>query len=391
MIYLLVLHRYHWLEAHHLGFLRVFNEPTFQSLASVLLSFTLVIALGPSVIRWLRLQKIGDLAQFDQAQMNELMRSKVGTPTMGGILIIFAIALTTLLLANLENFYVRMAIICLIWLGAVGAVDDWLKLTTARRAASLPPGTVVSRQGLTSLEKILFQIGLGILLSYFTYFYSLDVHSHTLYFPFFKNLAITLSPLAFVCTGTLVLTATSNAVNLTDGLDGLAAGCAGIVSFAFLILSLIQGYSLGTEPLASYLLLPLIPGSAHMAVIAGAMVGACLGFLWFNCNPAAVFMGDTGSLALGGLLGYIAIVIRQELLLVLCGGIFVAEALSVLVQVGWFKYTRKRYGEGRRIFLMAPLHHHFQKKGWAETQVVIRFWLIGAMLAMLALATVKLR
>jgi len=391
MIFLLVRHFYAWLESHHVGFLRVFNDVTFQSTAAVILGFALVVLPGPRVIRWLRRQKIGDLANFDQDQMNELMRSKVGTPTMGGILIIFAIAATTLLLADLGNFYVRMAVICLVWLGAVGAVDDWLKLTTRRRAAMLPPGAHASRQGLTSLEKILFQIGLGVLLSYFTYHYSLDPRSHTLYFPLFKNLSLRLSPAAFIILGTLVLTGTSNAVNLTDGLDGLAAGCAGIVSFTFLILSLIQGYRLGSQPLASYLYMPLIPGSGQMAVIAGAMVGACLGFLWFNCSPASVIMGDTGSLALGGLLGYIAVVIRQELLLVVCGGIFVAEAASVILQVGWFKYTRRRFGSGRRIFLMSPLHHHFQQKGWHETQVVIRFWLVGAMLAMLALATIKLR
>jgi phospho-N-acetylmuramoyl-pentapeptide-transferase len=391
MIYLLVFNSKTWLESHHLGFLRVFNDVTFQSTGAVILSFFLVVIPGPTVIQWLRHQKIGDLANFDQEQMNEIMRSKIGTPTMGGILIIYAIAVTTLILANLDNFYVRMAVICLVWLGAVGAVDDWLKLTSGRRAASLPPGTHASRQGLTSLEKLLFQIGLGILLCYFTYHYSLDLRSHTLYFPFFKNLSLQLGPITFVFIGTFVLTGTSNAVNLTDGLDGLAAGCAAIVSFTFLILSLIQGYPMGNEPLASYLFLPLIPGSAQMAVIAGAMVGACLGFLWFNCNPASVIMGDTGSLALGGLLGYIAVVIRQELLLVLCGGIFVAEAMSVILQVSYFKYTRKRFGQGRRIFLMSPLHHHFQKKGWHETQVVIRFWLVGAMLAMIALATIKLR
>jgi phospho-N-acetylmuramoyl-pentapeptide-transferase len=249
----------------------------------------------------------------------------------------------------------------------------------------------VSRQGLTSLEKFLFQIGLGILLSYFTYQNSLVPTSHTLYFPFFKNLELRLGLGMFIIVGTLVLTGTSNAVNLTDGLDGLAAGCAGIVSFTFMALALLQGYRLGARPLPDYLFLPLIPDSAQMAVIAGAMVGACLGFLWFNCSPARVFMGDTGSLALGGLLGYIAIVIRQELLLVLCGGIFVAEAVSVILQVGYFKYTRKHYGQGRRIFAMAPLHLHFLQKGWAETQVVIRFWLITAMLAMIALATIKLR
>jgi phospho-N-acetylmuramoyl-pentapeptide-transferase len=391
MFYLLVGKYYPWLESHHFGFLRVFKDVTFQSTLAVILSFALVMIPAPAVIRWLRRQNIGDQANFDQAQMNEMMRKKVGTPTMGGILIIFSIALTTLLLADLGNFYVHMAIICLVWLGALGVADDWLKLTARRRAAALPPGAQVSRQGLTSLEKILFQIGLGVVLSFFTYHYSINPTSHTLYFPFFKNLGVSLSLPVFIVIGTLVLTATSNAVNLTDGLDGLASGCSAIVSFTFMILALIQGYHLGAMNLAEYLFLPQIPGSAQMAVIAGAMLGACVGFLWFNCSPAAVFMGDTGSLAIGGLLGYIAIVIRQELLLVLCGGIFVAEALSVILQVGWFKYTRRKFGEGRRIFLMSPLHHHFQKKGWEETQVVIRFWLIGAMLAMLALATIKLR
>ena len=391
MIYLLVKYHYAWLESHHFGFLRVFNDVTFQATTAVLLSFALVMLLGPRVIRWLRRQKIGDEPAFDHAQMDQMMQDKKGTPTMGGILIIFAIAFTTLLLADLDNFYVGMGLICLIWLGAVGAVDDWLKLTTHRRAKLLPPGVQVSRQGLTAVEKLLFQIGLGILLSYFTYNYSLDPVSHTLFFPFFKNVRVLLPLSAFVLIGTLVLTFTSNAVNLTDGLDGLASGCAGIASFTFLILALLQGYPVGGRYLVQILLLPPIPGSAEMAVIAGAMVGACLGFLWFNCSPASVFMGDTGSLALGGLLGYIAVVIRQELLLILCGGIFVAEAVSVILQVGWFKYTKKRTGEGRRIFLMAPLHHHFQRKGWAETQVVIRFWLIGAILAMLALATIKLR
>ena len=183
------------------------------------------------------------------------------------------------------------------------------------------------------------------------------------------------------------MTGSSNAVNLTDGLDGLAAGCMAIVGFCFCILALI----IGTSSWASELLLTYVQASDQMAVLAGAMAGACLGFLWFNCNPASVFMGDTGSLALGGLIGYIAIVIRQELVLFIVGGIFVVEAISVMLQVSYFKYTRKRFGEGRRIFLMSPLHHHFQRKGWTETQVVVRFWLIGAMLAALALATVKLR
>ena len=183
------------------------------------------------------------------------------------------------------------------------------------------------------------------------------------------------------------MTGSSNAVNLTDGLDGLAAGCMAIVSFSFMVLAVI----VGTEQMANFLYMPYIRPAGQMAVIAGAMTGACLGFLWFNCNPAKVFMGDTGSLAMGGLIGYIAIVIRHEMVLFLVGGVFVVEAMSVMMQVSYFKYSRRKYGEGRRIFLMAPLHHHFQRKGWTETQVVVRFWLIGAMLAAMGLATVKLR
>jgi len=393
MLYLLIRAHYDWLHAHRLGFLRVFTDVTFQSTAAVILSFVIVLALGPPVIAWLRRQKIGDEPNFDQDQLNELMHGKRGTPTMGGVLIIFAIAISTLLLADLGNFYVRMALVCLIWLGAVGVADDWLKLTTLRRAAKLPPGTQVSRQGLTSLEKLLFQVGLAIVLGIFTYNYGLHVkESHTLYVPIFKQFSMELGVGTFVMIVVLVLTGTSNAVNLTDGLDGLAAGTSAIVSATMLILALIQeAPTPGVQSLAEHLHLPLIIASDKMAVVAGSMFGACLGFLWFNCSPAAVFMGDTGSLALGGLLGYIAIVLRQELLLAICGGIFVAEALSVMLQVSWFKYTRIRFGEGRRIFLMSPLHHHFQRMGWSETKVVVRFWLISAILAMLALATIKVR
>ena len=380
MIYLLVEHFLKWLEAHGLGFLRVFTFPTFQVVAAILLSFLLCVLVGPRVIDWLRRQKIGDRPEFDQADMNKLMEPKRGVPTMGGVLIISAIALTTLLLCNLQNFYVEMALVCVVWLGAVGAADDWLKLTAARRSGS--------RQGLTSLEKLLFQIGLGVILAYFTFYYGVKTpDTHKLFAPFAKRISVPLSLGTFIILATVVMTGSSNAVNLTDGLDGLAAGCMAICSFTFCVLALI----VGTLTWSSQLLLPYIPAADQMAVIAGAMMGACLGFLWFNCNPARVFMGDTGSLALGGLIGYIAIVIRQELVLFLVGGIFVVEALSVILQVSWFKYTRRRFGEGRRIFLMSPLHHHFQRKGWTETQVVVRFWLIGAMLAAMALATVKLR
>ena len=380
MIYLLVQHLQSWLEANNLGFLRVFRAVTFQSTFALLLGFVQVVCLGPPVIRRLQRLKIGDRPSFDQAEYDKLMASKAGTPTMGGLLIVASIAFTTLLVADLGNRYVRMALICLLWLGAVGATDDWLKLTAGRRQGS--------RQGLTSLEKLLFQIGLSVMLGYFTYDYGQSLEPATaLYVPFFKDVAIPLSLGAYVFISSLVMTGTSNAVNLTDGLDGLAAGCMAIVSFAFLVLALI----VGIEPLADFLIVPHIRPGGQMAVLAGAMTGACLGFLWYNCNPARVFMGDTGSLALGGLIGYIAIVIRHELVLFLVGGVFVVEALSVILQVGYFKYTRKRYGEGRRIFLISPLHGHFLRKGWSEPQVVVRFWLVGAMLAAMALATVKLR
>jgi len=429
MIYLLTQHFQSFLDSHGLGFLRVFHKfVSFQVAASILLSFLICILLGPSVIDWLRKQRIGDNPNFNQDDMNKIMSSKSGTPTMGGLLIVGSIALTTLLLADLTNFYVEMALMCLLILSAVGAIDDWLKLTLHRRAAkasaahdseriagagavassplssdaapasaasvsavldyaSKPPPPV-SRQGLTSLEKILFQIGLALVLSYFTFNFGRELApTHTLYFPFFKHLTITLGLGSFTIIATLVLTGTSNAVNLTDGLDGLASGCVAIVGICFVLLATIAG----DLALSSSLFLPYVQASGQMAVLAAAITGASLGFLWFNCNPARVFMGDTGSLALGGLLGYIAIVIRQELMLVMVGGIFVVEAVSVMLQVSYFKYTKRKYGEGRRIFRMSPLHHHFQKAGWTETQVVVRFWLIGAMLAALALATIKLR
>src|SRR3954466_9664279 len=280
MIYWLVKTFADFLEAHGLGFLRVFTFVQFQAPVAVCMSFFICIFTGPRFIGWLRYQKIRDRPEFDQADVNKLMAGKKDTPTMGGLMIITAIAVTTLLLADVRyNFYVQMALVCLVWLGAVGATDDWLKLTAARRGGG--------RQGLTSIEKIAFQIGLGVILSYFTYHYGRQLEpNHTLYFPFLKDLQIPLGLAMFVLIGTTVITGTSNAVNLTDGLDGLAAGCMAIVSFTFLVLILIAG----TVEVASYLYLPYIQASGQVAVLAGATLGACLGFLWFNCPPAKVFM-----------------------------------------------------------------------------------------------------
>ena len=380
MLFLLIRSSQQWLEAHGLGFLRVFTFVTFQATFAVVLSFLICVLLGPRVIEWLRRHKVGDISKFDQAELDKMMAGKNGTPTMGGLLIIAAILVTTLLLADLKNFYVVMGMVCLVGLGAVGAIDDWLKLTAGRRAGS--------RQGLEGPEKLIAQIGLAAVLSFLVYRHgSANAVAHDLYLPFIKTPVMTLSLSLFIILGIITITGFSNAVNLSDGLDGLAGGCMAIVSFAFLLLALLGGI----PALGRFLLLPTVPMSDQMAVICGAMLGACLGFLWFNCAPAKVFMGDTGSLALGGLIAYISIVIRHEFTLVLVGGIFVAEAISVVIQRYYFKYTRIRYGEGRRVFLMAPIHHHFQRKGWTETQVVVRFWLVGAVLAAMAIATVKLR
>jgi len=380
---------YPWLRAHGMGAFRVFQSAPFRAMLCIPMAFILCMLFGPRFIGWLVRQKIGDNPNFDEATLNDMMASKKNTPTMGGVLIIASVVGSVLVLADLRNFYVLMALVCVLYLGALGAMDDWLKLTKQRRAGN------TDRQGLRSIEKLIFQLGLGVLLGIFTFLHGKDVpQNHTLYFPFFKDLGVPLGMTAFVILSTIVLTGTSNAVNLTDGLDGLAAGCMSIVSFTFFILAVIVGtetIEIADKPAAAGLLLPHVTGAEEMAVIAAALAGACMGFLWFNCFPAKVFMGDTGSLALGGLIGYIAIVVRQELMLFLVGGVFVMEAVSVLVQVSWFKYTKRRYGEGRRVLLMAPLHHHFQKKGWPEAKVVVRFWLITAMMAAMALATVKLR
>src|SRR5687767_11729207 len=288
MIYWLVNRWFDVLEDKGWGFLRVFTYATFRSIAAIVLSFFICIILGPRVIAWLRKQKMTDLPGFDQAEIDALMASKKGTPTMGGILIVFAIAITTLLLGRFDEraFHVKMALVCLIWLAAVGAADDWLKLTAGRRAGS--------RQGLYSWEKFLFQLGLSVILMWFTYRHGRNIpEAHTLYFPFFKEFYFELGAVSFILLGTLVLTGSSNAVNLTDGLDGLASGCMAIVAFTFFVLALIVGTPtlIGTKTLAEYLLLPHIQMGDEMAVIAGAVTGASLGFLWFNCNPAKVFMG----------------------------------------------------------------------------------------------------
>ncbi len=363
-----------------------YGSVLFRATVAILMSFGIVWVSGPRIIRWLIRKKIGDRPEFDHAELNKLTIGKSHTPTMGGVIIMLGLLIPVLLLANLRNFYIHMALVCMVWLSALGAVDDWLKLTIARRSGT--------RAGLKTLEKLLFQLALGVLLAFFIYRYGSrnvttgDVgYFNVLSLPFYRgdphlNWGIKLAMPLFVVITVLVIAFTSNAVNLTDGMDGLAAGCTGMVSFVFMILAFLAGH----DWLPGYLRIPHIPMAEELSIVCGAMMGACLGFLWYNCHPAQVFMGDTGSLPLGGLIGYVAIVTRQELMLFIVGGIFVIEAVSVILQVGYFKLTG-----GKRIFRVAPIHHHFHLGGWTETQVVTRFWLLAAIFAVFALATVKLR
>ena len=366
---------YFGLEGHY-----GYENPLFRATAAILLAFLVVWGLGPRVIRFLIRKRLGDVPDFDHKGLNELTQHKANVPSMGGVLILFGIAFAVLMLADLTSFYVITGLFCMVYLAALGGWDDWLKLTDK--------GQGNSRDGLKLYQKLLLQIGLGVILGFYIYHRGPDnlVESNgatyqVLTLPFVKDPMYLSIPVFMVIT-VLVVAGTSNAVNLTDGLDGLASGCVALCCFVFMILA----WAVGDARTAAHLLMPHVPGAGELAIICGAMMGACLGFLWYNCHPAQVFMGDTGSLPLGGLLGFVAICIRQELMLLIVGGVFVIEAVSVILQVGYFKATG-----GKRIFLVAPIHHHFQLKGWTETQVVTRFWLLAILFAALALATTKLR
>jgi phospho-N-acetylmuramoyl-pentapeptide-transferase len=371
-------------------FFKVMYQLEFRAFFAVVFSFAIVLLFGKRVIHWLLKQKIGDAPEFYHEDVNKLMAAKAATPTMGGLLICGSILATILLLADLVNPYVHLAMVVLIWLACVGGFDDWLKLTSQRRN----PG---SREGLLAWEKLLFQLGIGAVAGLFLYRNGLgpgDPSAHALTLPFQRTYVpnaeplrleenvIILGLLAFVIIATLLVAGTSNAVNLTDGMDGLAVGALTIASFTMMALSFIAG----RIEIAKFFLFPYVKGTEEMMVVCGAMAGACLGFLWFNCAPAKVFMGDTGSLPLGGLLAYIAVAIRQEILLLIIGGVFFMEMASVMMQVAYFKWTG-----GRRIFRCSPIHHHFHLGGWSEQQVVTRFWVLAVVFAMIALVSIKLR
>ncbi|MED5495132.1 MAG: phospho-N-acetylmuramoyl-pentapeptide-transferase [Verrucomicrobiota bacterium] len=364
--------------ADWLSFLRVFQYITFRTAGAAVTALLLSWWLGPKIIAKLKQLKFSQQYE-DKAEAAgglEARVNKKGTPSMGGVMIVLTLDITALLWARWNEF-LALTLMSVVVLAALGFYDDWVKLTKQDKA------------GIHSKVKLIVQIGLGL-------FIALYLWNHQSMSDLVKKLMVPFYPEAvdFAGAGVVGLLITvaaivgsSNAVNLTDGLDGLAIGCTLIVAFVVIILT----YIAGNVNTAEYLLVPYVEGAGELTVFCAAMIGAGLGFLWFNCHPAQVFMGDTGSLALGGSLGVIAVLIHQPFVLVIAGGVFVLEAMSVMIQTGWFKYTRRKYGEGRRVFLMAPLHHHFEKKGWHESQVVARFYILGILFAVLALSTLKLR
>ena len=385
-----------WLQglSPEFGFLRVFQYLTFRAVMAALTALLMGLAAGPYFIRRLAALKIGQPIR-EYAMQTHI--SKGGTPTMGGVLILFSIAVSTILWFDLSNRFVWIVLLVTLGFGAIGWADDW------RKVVHKDP------EGMRSREKYLWQSLIGLVAAFYLVFsvsetsnlrvlqlffawvssgFTLELPPQAgLLVPFFKEISYPLGVFGFVVMTYLVIVGSSNAVNLTDGLDGLAIMPVVMVGSALGIFA----YVTGNAVFARYLLLPHIPGAGELLIFCAAMAGAGLAFLWFNTHPAQVFMGDVGALALGGALGTIAVIVRQEIVLAIMGGIFVVEALSVMLQVTWFKYTKRRFGAGRRLFQMAPLHHHFEKKGWKETQVVVRFWIITMLLCLVGLSTLKLR
>ena len=345
----------------------LFRYITFRAAMAALTAFIISLVFGPPLIKKLKALKIGEqIRREESVRLHELQSSKQDTPTMGGILILSAIVFSTLIWADITNLYIILALFTTLWLGLTGFMDDYLKQVKKKS------------KGLTATAKFTSQIILGLILG--TILFMHPALSTKVDIPFLKNISWDLG-IFYILFVILIITGSSNAVNLTDGLDGLAAGCVIMAAIAFCILS----YVSGNIKFSNYLLIPYIRGSGELTVFCASILGAGLGFLWYNAHPAAIFMGDVGSLALGGALGAVAIMIKKELLLVIVGGIFVIEALSVILQVGSFRLRKKR------IFRIAPLHHHFQFLGWKENQVIVRFWIIASLLVLLTLVTLKTR
>ncbi len=385
-----------WLQSTNpdWGVLRVFQYLTFRAVMAAMTALLIGLALGPAVIRRLTELKIGQPVR-DYGVQAHLVKS--GTPTMGGVLILLSIALSTMLWFDWTNRFVWIVMLVTFGFGAIGWVDDWRKVVQK------------NPEGMRSREKYFWQSLIGLVAAFYLAFSVAETsnarvaelfinwvasgftqelpNKADLIVPFFKTVSYPLGVAGFIILTYLVIVGASNAVNLTDGLDGLAIMPVVMVGSALGVFA----YVTGNAVFSKYLFIPHIPGAGELMVFCAAMAGAGLAFLWFNAHPAQVFMGDVGALSLGGALGTIAVITRQEILLAIMGGIFVVEALSVMLQVSYFKYTRKRFGEGRRLLKMAPLHHHFEKSGWKETQVVVRFWIVTMLLCLVGLASLKLR
>ena len=356
----------------------VFQYITFRAVAAAMTAFLVSIIFGNWVIRRLISLKLGQPIRTKEEvhRLYELHGQKAGTPTMGGVLILGSVAVASVLWARLDNQTVWLLLFTLLYCGGLGFWDDYLKVTR-KHSGGISERTKLGGQGLLAL----------LVSVYFLTNPAIEVQARQLFVPFFKYPLIADLGAATFVFFVLVIVGASNAVNLTDGLDGLATGCTITTGFAYAVLCYIAGH----VQISDYLDLPFYPFAGELSVVCMAMVGAAFGFLWFNCHPAKVFMGDTGSLAIGGFFGVVAICCKQELLLIVIGGVFVIEALSVVIQRVWFKLSRRFYGEGRRVFLMSPIHHHFELKGWKENTVIVRFWILSVMFALLGLATLKLR
>lgn len=355
----------------------VFRFITFRSAASAVTALLIAFWLGPKIIRVLRAKQIQEPPKL---QAPEQHRQKTGTPTMGGLIVLASVLVPTLLWGDVKNMYVIIILLVTAGLGAVGFLDDFLKVVKKK------PSGLIARYKLTG------QIAVGLLVGGAIYFFPEwfdsnlpEIRSETTA-PFFKHVEIDFGWL-YIPMVVFVITATSNAVNLTDGLDGLAIGLVGIVTLTLAVITYISGHA----EFSQYLTIPFLPGNAELVIYCAALVGGALGFLWFNAYPAQVFLGDTGSLALGGAIGAICVLIKKELLLPILGGVFLAETASVIIQRMYFKYTKRRFGEGRRVFKMAPIHHHFELCGWSEPKIVTRFYIAAILLMILSLATFKVR
>jgi len=357
--------------------LNLFRYITFRSAGAAITALLISFFIGPWIIKKLRNLQIKEEIRNDGPQTHLV---KAGTPTMGGLIILAAIIVPTFLWARLDNLYIGLILMATAWMGFVGFYDDYLKAVKKMKKG------LVARYKLAGQVSLGAVIGIVLLTSPESLGVNFSLHTTETTIPFFKNALFNFG-IFYVPMIIFIVTATSNGVNLTDGLDGLAIGVVGITAAAFGLIAYVSGH----VQFSDYLNIIYLEGSGELAIFCSALMGAALGFLWFNAYPAQVFMGDTGSLALGGAIGTLAILIKKEFLLAIIGGIFVLEALSVIIQTSYFKYTRKRFGEGRRVFKMAPIHHHFEQIGWPESKVVVRFWIIQILLILISLTTFKIR